>query len=236
MSKRSFALAALAAALALAATAAAASGGSSAPTGADVPHFTTQGSVAHPSRQTIPWWGFSYTDPTNGVSYPITMVGSDPRLGGSTTVPTEIIPLKLHFVAGNQKVSQLNDYGGRVPGFRATAQDATFDGSSKVADVIASPIFGRYTMPTSMGGDHGVQVGDAFMRAQFGKIGTSYHVQLDAPTVLPTVSIDVPANQGSRTTVPPARSPASRTSAGSRRRSRTCSPRSTSTSTRCRSS
>ena len=162
----------------------------------DVPHFTTEGSVAHPTRQTIPWFGFQYTDPTNGRSYPIEMVGSDPRAGGSTTVPTEIIPLKLHFVAGNQKVGQLDDYAGRNPGFRAVAQDATFDGSARVASVLASPIFSSYTYPASLGGDAGVQYGDAFMRAQFGKIGSSYHVNLAQPTVYPAVSIDVPANQG----------------------------------------
>ena len=180
-----------------AAIAASAASAGSVRAGADgAPRFGTAGSVAHPSAQTIPWFGFRYTDPTNGATYPITMVGSDPRGLGSTTVPTEIVPLRLHFVAANQKVSRLDDYGGRVPGFRATAQDHTFDGTVRVNDVIASPIFSSYTYPASLGGDTGVQVGDAFMRAQFGKIGTSYHVRLARPAVLPTVSIEVPANQG----------------------------------------
>lgn len=180
-----------------AAVAAATASAGSAPARPDgTPRFGTAGGVAHPSADTVPWFRFSYTDPTNGASYPITMVGSDPRGLGSTTVPTEIVPLKLRFVAGNQKVSQLNDYGGAVPGFRATAQNHTFDGTARVDDVIASPVFSNYTYPASLGGDHAVQLGDAFMRAQFGKIGTSYHVTLARPTVLPTVSIDVPANQG----------------------------------------
>jgi hypothetical protein len=158
--------------------------------------FTTEGGVAHPSARTIPWWSFDYTDPTNGVPYHISMVGSDPRGGGSTTVPTEIIPLKFNFVAGNQDMSILDDYGGRFPGFRATAQAATFDGGSKVAETLASPIFSAYRYPTDLGGDRGVQYGDAFMRAQFNKIGSSYHVKLAQPTVLPTVTINVPQNQG----------------------------------------
>ena len=40
--------------------------------------FTTDGSVAPEflaNARTIPHWTFTYTDPTNGVSYPITMVG-----------------------------------------------------------------------------------------------------------------------------------------------------------------
>src|SRR5207237_2267915 len=64
--------------------------------------FTTEGSVAHPSARAIPWWSFGYTDPTNGVPYQVSMVGSDPRGGVSTTVPTEVIPLKFNLVAGDQ--------------------------------------------------------------------------------------------------------------------------------------
>jgi hypothetical protein len=40
------------------------------------------------------------------------------------------------------------------------------------------------------------QVGDAIVRAQWNVTGTGYHVTLGTPTVLPTVSIDVPQNQG----------------------------------------
>jgi hypothetical protein len=160
--------------------------------------FTTIGGVDPQflsGARTIDHWTFNYTDPTNGTTYPITMVGSDPRLGGSTTIKTEIIPLDIHFVAGNQKVAQLNDYGGAVPGFRAVAQDHWFRGSSKVADVEASPIFGNYTYPADLGGDAG-QLGDVFMRAQFNKIGSSYHVRLATPDVLPTQTIEVPQEQG----------------------------------------
>jgi hypothetical protein len=40
------------------------------------------------------------------------------------------------------------------------------------------------------------QIGDAIYRAQWGMTGTSYHVLLGQPTVLPTVSFSVPKNQG----------------------------------------
>jgi hypothetical protein len=46
-----------------------------------------------------------------------------------------------------------------------------------------------------MGGDT-AQYGDAFMRAQFNKIGTGYHVRLANDAVLPVQSIDVPASKG----------------------------------------
>ena len=39
-------------------------------------------------------------------------------------------------------------------------------------------------------------MGDAIYRAQWGKTGSAYHVLLGQPTVLPTVSFNVPQNQG----------------------------------------
>jgi hypothetical protein len=82
-------------------------------------------------------------DPTNNVTYPITMVGSDPRSGGSTTVHTVIVPLKMNFVAGGQDTSALNDLG--YAGFRATPLNHTFDGSTQVSDVLASEHGARRT-------------------------------------------------------------------------------------------
>jgi len=156
------------------------------------PMFATAGGVTpFQTMKTVPYWSSSFTDPTNGVTYPFTMVGSDPRGQGSTTVATEIIPLQFNFVAGNQDVSVL---GLPSIGFVAHAQNVSIDGSDNVADTIASPMFTPTTFPVS--GDSGVQNGDAVMREQFGKVGTGYHVVLGQPTVLDTVSIDVPQKQG----------------------------------------
>src|SRR5205085_8186681 len=134
----------------VAAFAASVASGASHPAKADVrPEFTTQGGVAPQFLQnatTIPHWSCQYTDPTNNVTYPITMVGSDPRGGGSTTVHTVIVPLKMNFVAGNQNTSALNDLG--YTGFRATPLNHPFDGSTRVGDVLAPPILGQsYTTP-----------------------------------------------------------------------------------------
>src|SRR4029077_15673006 len=42
----------------------------------------------------------SFRANANRLTYPFTMVGTDPRLGGSTTVATAIIPLRFNSVAG----------------------------------------------------------------------------------------------------------------------------------------
>src|SRR5207253_1197791 len=88
------------------------------------PMFTTVGS-ATPFRtsKTVPYWSSSFTDPTNGVTYPYTMVGSSPfEPAAQTTIGTAIIPFRLVFANG-----------------------AVLDGSEDVASVIASPIFSDYT-------------------------------------------------------------------------------------------
>jgi hypothetical protein len=160
--------------------------------------FATMGGVAPQflaNAETIPHWTFQYTDPENGVTYPITMAGSDPRLNGSTTIPVVIIPLKLNFVAAGQDTSVLNDYFGTDPGYRAVPVNHTFDGNTKVDQTLASPIFSPNGYDSNLGGDQNVQFGDAFMRAQFNKIGSAYHVNL-FPSVLPTQTLDVPATKG----------------------------------------
>lgn len=160
--------------------------------------FTTQGSVslqALAGARTIPHFTFTFTDPNNGLTYPITMVGTNPKTNPTTTtIPTEIIPLKMNFVARNQDTSALNDLG--WTGFRAIPLNWTSDGTSKVAQTTASPIFNSTSAtPADMGGDT-TQLGDAFMRAQFNKIKSTYHVMLGTPSVLPTQTLNVPANQG----------------------------------------
>lgn len=149
------------------------------------------------SAVTIPNWGSSFTDPTNGVTYPYSMVGANPASNSSTTVPFVIIPLDFTFASAPAGV------------------DPTLAGSSKVSDTIASPIFdgsaniGKASKSASAA-PAGVapspraeqepsdttQVGDAFVRAQWNKVGTGYHVLLGQPTVMAPVSISVPSNQG----------------------------------------
>lgn len=158
--------------------------------------FTTQGGVAPQflaNARTVPHWTFQYTDPTNHVTYTITMAGSDPRQGGSSTIHTVIIPLKMTFVAAQQDTSSLVNQG--YLGFQPHLYNHTFDGSSKVAQTLASPQYSDYSYPAVLGGDSG-QGGDVYMRAQFNKIGSNYHVKLVNDAVLPAVTLNVPAEKG----------------------------------------
>jgi hypothetical protein len=154
-----------------------------------------EGDATSPGRsKTVPHWSSSFTDPTTQVTYPFTMVGSDPRQERSTTVKTEIIPLTFKFVAGNQDVSVLDVPSFPPSGYFPTALAVSMDGRDNVASTIASPVFTPADFPIS--GDTGVQYGDAFMRAQFGKVGTGYHVILGQPKVARSVSIRVPESKG----------------------------------------
>lgn len=51
--------------------------------------------------KTVAHWSGKFTDPTNNVTYGYTMVGADPSANGSTTTPTDVIPLDLAFSASN---------------------------------------------------------------------------------------------------------------------------------------
>ncbi len=145
------------------------------------------------NARTVPHFTFDYTDPTNNTTYPITMVGSDPRQGGTTTVHTVIIPFKMNFVAAGQDTSAWNDAG--WVGYRATPVTHSFDGSTKVAATLASPVFSATSFPADLGGET-AQLGDEFMRVQFNKISSNYHVLLQNDAVLPTMTINVPADMG----------------------------------------
>src|SRR4051794_15002077 len=144
------------------------------------PKFLSEGG-ATPFRtaNTIPYWSSSFTDPTNGVTYPYTMVGTSPFTGRnvSTTVPSAIIPFRFVFADGT-----------------------VMDGSQDVAATLAGPIFSNFTYPVEFSGAGEVtQYGDAVYRAQWDKnhpATTGYHVLLGQPTIYPTQTIEVPANQG----------------------------------------
>jgi hypothetical protein len=183
--------------LALLASALLPSAGAFAAGPADETNSSSQDSSDHGNAstrkpRTVPYWSSSFTDPTNHLTYPFTMVGSDPTLGQSTTVDTRIIPLSFTFVAGAQDTSVLN-----IPplNYFPTPIAAVLDGRDNVADTIASPVFTPSSF-AAISGDTGVQFGDAFARAQFGKVGTGYHVILGQPRVAETIVIQVPEDHG----------------------------------------
>ena len=151
------------------------------------PIFTTVGGATPLSTdRTVPHWFSSFTDPTNGVTYGYNMVGNgDPRTyAGTTTVPTEIIPMNFTFANGQQ-----------------------FNGSDVAQAMVNSPIWKNTSWasakvtPTGpahvLSGAGTTQYEDAVMRSQFNDVGSStFHLLLGQPTILPAVTISVPAHQG----------------------------------------
>ncbi|MFO1303851.1 MAG: hypothetical protein U1F54_08975 [Burkholderiales bacterium] len=159
------------------------------------PHSTTIGGASVlPTTRTIPhWWG-QQLDTTNGVTYGFNMVGANPQtcVGQecSVTIEVDITPVIVR-VGGvtfsGEAVLQatldspqfaLNDYGSTP--FATTAGFARGPGGALSQEDAGKSL----------------QLQDATMRAQFGLTGnSSYHLILH-PNVKPTVTIDVPQNQG----------------------------------------
>ncbi len=157
---------------------------------------TTGGADVLPTTRTIPhWWGSS-VDPHDGITYGYNMAGANPfscsGTGCSVTIEADITPVVVHV-------------GGR-----------TYDGNNVLAATLASPQFqsndygstdfatsGASNLTRGPGGllsqddaGNALQLQDATMRAQFNRTGASgYHLILH-PNVLPTVTIDVPSNEG----------------------------------------
>jgi hypothetical protein len=176
---------------AIAATAVAGGGGLAATlpvrsTTGDTLGFTgVGGATPLADAKTVDHWSGSFTDPTNHVTYPFTMVGHEPSANSTSTTPTDIYPVRVEFAAQG--------------GF---ALDAT----SRIAAVTASPMFkdNDYSSVPGSSGGPGVlspgnvgQLQDVTMRSQFNKVRTGYHVLLGEPAVHATQTIQVPASKGS---------------------------------------
>jgi hypothetical protein len=139
------------------------------PAAASVKPFLEVGKATDHSGKTIPFFDSSFR--YGGVTYPYTMVGSNPfRTPATTTVPSEVVPLRIAFADGT-----------------------VFDATPYVHAAVTSPIW----RPAQFLTGH-TQYGDAIQRGEFWAAvhGTGYHVLLGRAQVLPTVTINVPANQG----------------------------------------
>ncbi len=153
-------------------------------------HIDGTGMMKHekidPDRQnltTIPHWSgeFSY----HGITYPYTMVGTDPGRGSATTVvPTFLVPLRLVFADG---------------GVIDTSTDLV-DGQTAIQGIRDSPVFQPYDFEPGGTKVGNTQYGDAFQRANFWNYVSTkapdYHVLLGQPTVLPVQTITVPPDKG----------------------------------------
>jgi hypothetical protein len=161
---------------------------------------TLGGASPLPTARTVQHWFGQTLDPHNSVTYGYNMVGADPNncsgASCSVTIQADITPVIVNidgftFSGNNVLAATLaspqfahNDYG--------TTPFATAAGSPPNTSLIRGP--GGVLSQGDAGNQ--LQLQDATMRAQFNKTGSStYHLILH-PNVLPTVTINVPKNQG----------------------------------------
>ena len=162
---------------------------------------TIGGASPLPTTRTVQHWFGQTFDPHNGVTYGYNMVGADPNncspADCSVTIEADITPVIVNIdgltFSGNDVLTATlaspqfatNDYGSTP---FATAAGAF----PKAPALIRGP--GGALSQNDAG--NALQLEDATMRAQFNKTGPSnYHLILH-PNVLPTVTINVPNNQG----------------------------------------
>jgi hypothetical protein len=137
------------------------------------------------------------------------MLGTNPSQGDvTTTVPVTIIPISFTFTTVGAGVV-LNPLDGSTKVANMLASPL-FDGSADIgtaADTTASPPPGGGIAPSPRLENEPsdtTQVTDAIYRSGFGKSGSAYHVLLGNTvgtnvTILPTQSITVPQDQGVET-------------------------------------
>jgi len=113
----------------------------------------------------------TFTHSAAGKTY--TLVGGDPAKGGTTTLPTVLVPVTLSFESK------------KVAG-KTFAMDAKAD----VPRVLSSPVFSKFAFAT--GGS--TQYGDALLRSTFPK-GANWHTLLGKPEVKP-LTVTIPVGYG----------------------------------------
>jgi chitinase len=104
----------------------------------------------------------------------ITVVGRDPAQGGTTLIPTLVVPITLEFES-------------RMVFGKSVSLEATRD----VQLVAQSPIF----VPVRFGDGKAEQYADAMLRATFPAAG-DWHTKLGRPVITKTVTVKVPVGFG----------------------------------------
>ncbi|MEO6910335.1 MAG: glycosyl hydrolase family 18 protein [Edaphobacter sp.] len=140
-----------------------------------LPSGFAQSAVSPAASVSVPTFTHSYS--AAGKDYSYTVVGSDPAHGGTTTIPTVLVPITLSFDAPVD----------------TTGRKATLDARQDVSKVVRSPIFQKYAFPSGK-----TQYADAMQRTAFYKsipAGGSWHTLLSRPKVVP-VKITVPVGYG----------------------------------------
>jgi chitinase len=100
----------------------------------------------------------------------LTLPGRDPAQGGTTVIPTVLVPVRLTF-SGEKPV--------------------TLDAARDVRQVLRSPVFGK----AAFAAQGSTQYMDAMLRATLGADSAGWHTLLGQPEVRP-VTVEIPAGYG----------------------------------------
>jgi len=118
----------------------------------------------------VPYWMGSFT--YQGTAYPYSMVGRNPKFGGTTEIDTSLIAISLVF-------PDYQDQNGN---------EITLDVTPLVKKIANSPNF----EPASYDAGY-TQFADAVQRAEFyGVMGHDWHTLLERPRMLTPVTVEVP--------------------------------------------
>jgi hypothetical protein len=160
----------------------------------------------------LPVWSFTTLAPRDGQHHQGTMVGSSPTAAPATTsVPTQIVPLILRTHTIGTNVDPISYDISTVAGQQTTnptVADRCLKAPNNIPATVMSqsPVFAGANFNfggTSFGK---TQYVDAFTRANFYRLlgagQANYHVLLQPVTMLPSIVIDVPANEGLAITDP----------------------------------
>lgn len=143
-----------------------------------------------PATFGIPVYSYSVTSSRNGSHYTGQIVGANPVGGGSNTVPTYLIPVKLVF-----KYSSTTSYV-----FDPMGNDAGCLGNNNNALTLTqySPIFQNYPFSLTGSGDDSTQYADHFNRANFWTKVTnpSGFRTLLSPVTEPEQTVNLTASNG----------------------------------------
>lgn len=133
-----------------------------------------------------PSWRF--VNSYGGTTYNETFLGTDPAGGAVTTLPVDLVPVKLTCGKTSASPTKIGS-----------------DGKTAVQDTISSPVFAKTLTYTQGGTTVGTtQYVDAYQRASlWGTVSAhpSYHVYLGTPKVKPLKTLVVPAAKCSVKTV-----------------------------------
>ena len=138
----------------------------------------------------LPVYKYSVQSSRNGRTYTVQIVGDDPTKGGTATIPTVVIPVKLVF-----QYNSTTSYA-----FDPSYQDPGCLGGSNTALSLtqASPILVPYPFNLNGTGDDNAQYSDHFARANFWDLAGNLHASHTAlsPIVLPTRTVQLTASNG----------------------------------------